>query len=56
MSVETDKKNEGTSIITAALEEIRLFIEGKKGQFKVKDAVSSMDNGSLKSWATRTSI
>jgi len=38
MSVETDKKTEGTALIASALDEIRLFIEGKKGQFKVKEA------------------
>jgi translation initiation factor 2 subunit 1 len=48
MSVETDKKTEGTALIASALDEIRLFIEGKKGQFKVKEAVRLMIKCSLK--------
>lgn len=42
MSVETDKKTEGIALITAALEEIKVFIEGKKGSFKIKEAVLSV--------------
>jgi len=38
MIVETDRKNEGTNLINEALEDIRQFIEGRKGTFKVKDA------------------
>jgi hypothetical protein len=56
MIVETDRKNEGTNLINEALEDIRQFIEGRKGTFKVKDAVPSFHYHSPKLLATRTNI
>jgi hypothetical protein len=56
MIVETDLNSEDINLINEVLEEIRQFIKGSIGIFKVIDAVSSSNNHSPKYSETRTSI